>query len=110
MRTTQLSFPLLLSFGIFNAGCLTLNAHNSKNACKVGRCAGLNLQKAGQLSPDPEADQNDTEFVFEALDPREAQEGLTVQVQSKKRCRAVRHTTDLFKHSMLLQQNRLPPL
>lgn len=78
---------------------MTLNARNAKKACKLGRCAGLNLEKAGELSKDPDTDLNDTEFVFKVLDPREAREGLTVQVQSKKRCRAVRHTTDLFKHS-----------
>ncbi len=99
MPKTNLSFPLLLSLGLINSGCLTLNARNAKKACELGRCAGLNLEKAGELSKTPDTDLNDTEFVFKALDPREAQEGLTVQVQSKKRCRAVRHTTDLFKHS-----------
>ena len=47
----------------FQAGCLTLDARQSKNDClNFQECSGLNLRKAGELSENPQKDENDESY------------------------------------------------
>ena len=93
----------VLSLGFlfsFQAGCLTLDARQSKSDClNFQECSGLNLRKAGELSENPKKDENDESYLFEVLSPREAQDGITVIVQSQRQCRSYRETTDLYRHN-----------
>lgn len=98
---TKSTFNLFIASALaFQSGCLTLDAQQSKSDClNFQECSGLNLRKAGTLSPNPQKDEEDETFIFEVLSPREAQDGITVIVQSQRQCRSFRETVDLYRHN-----------
>ena len=98
--TNSMTILTLGSLLTLQAGCLTLDAQQSKSDClNFQECSGLNLRKAGALSENPQKDENDESFLFEVLSPREAQDGITVIVQSQRQCRSFRETKDLYRHN-----------
>jgi hypothetical protein len=98
--TKIFSIPIFLSFFGTNISCMTLDAQQSKRNClDFQECSGLNLLQAGTLSATPEKNEEDESYIFEVLNPREAQDGITVVIQAQRQCRAFRSTVDLYKHN-----------